>query len=102
MGTEPPVEAHTHARRTFERHHLRRQNVGKLARAATEGERAEPAHGAGMAVGTAWVAPGSTMPTSGATTWQMPCSGSSISNSLMPLRRLPSRIALRKAAPDGL
>ena len=30
---------------------MRRQNVGKLARAATEGERAEPAHGAGMAVG---------------------------------------------------
>ena len=52
--------------------------------------------------GTAWVAPGSTMPSSGATTWEMPCSGSSMSKSLMPLRRLPSRIALRNAAPDGL
>ncbi len=29
--------------------------------------------------GTAWVAPGSTMPSSGATTWEMPCSGSSMS-----------------------
>ena len=52
--------------------------------------------------GTAWVAPGSTMPSSGATTCEMPCSGSSMSNSRMPFLRLPSRIALRKAAPEGL
>ena len=52
--------------------------------------------------GTAWVAPGSTMPSSGATTCEMPCSGSSMSNSLMPFFRLPSRMALRNAAPDGL
>ncbi len=52
--------------------------------------------------GTAWVAPGSTMPSSGATTCEMPCSGSSMSNSLMPFFRLPSRIAWRNAAPDGL
>ena len=45
--------------------------------------------------GTAWVAPGSTMPSSGATTWEMPCSGSSMSNRRMPLRALPSRIACR-------
>ena len=43
--------------------------------------------------GTACVAPGSTMPSSGATTWEMPCSGSSMSNSLMPFLRVPSRIA---------
>ncbi len=52
--------------------------------------------------GTAWGAPGSTMPSSGATTCEIPCSGSSMSKSLMRLRRLPSRIALRKAAPEGL
>ena len=46
--------------------------------------------------GTAWVAPGSTMPSSGATTCEMPCSGSSRSNTRMPLRRLPSRIALQE------
>ena len=36
--------------------------------------------------GTAWVAPGSTMPTSGATTCEMPCSGSPRSNTRMPFR----------------
>ena len=52
--------------------------------------------------GTACVAPGSTMPSSGATTCEMPCSGSSMSNSLMPFLRVPSRIALRNAVPEGL
>ena len=37
--------------------------------------------------GTAWVAPGSTMPSSGATTCEMPCSGSPRSNTRMPFRR---------------
>ena len=36
--------------------------------------------------GTACVAPGSTMPSSGATTCEMPCSGSPRSNTRMPLR----------------
>ena len=52
--------------------------------------------------GTACVAPGSTMPTSGATTCEMPCSGSSMSNTRMPFFALPSRMARRKAAPEGL
>ena len=52
--------------------------------------------------GTACVAPGSTMPTSGATTCEMPCSGSPRSNTRMPFRALPSRMARRNAAPDGL
>ena len=52
--------------------------------------------------GTACVAPGSTMPSSGATTCEMPCSGSSMSNTLMPFFVLPSRMARRKAAPEGL
>ena len=52
--------------------------------------------------GTAWVAPGSTMPSSGATTCEMPCSGSSMSNSRMLFLALPSRIARTNAAPDGL
>ncbi len=46
--------------------------------------------------GTAWVAPGSTIPTSGATTWEMPCSGSSMSKSLMPFRRVPFAHRLEK------
>jgi hypothetical protein len=52
--------------------------------------------------GTACVAPGSTMPSSGATTWEMPCSGSSMSKSFMPFLRVPSRIARKNAVPDGL
>ena len=52
--------------------------------------------------GTAWVAPGSTMPTSGATTCEIPCSGSPRSNTRIPFRALPSRMARRNAAPDGL
>ena len=52
--------------------------------------------------GTACVAPGSTMPSSGATTCEMPCSGSSMSNSRMRFLRLPARMACTNAAPDGL
>mgnify|MGYP003694769661 CR=1 FL=1 len=52
--------------------------------------------------GTAWVAPGSTMPSSGATTCEMPCSGSPRSKMRMPFRRLPSRMARRNGAPSGL
>ena len=52
--------------------------------------------------GTAWVAPGSTMPSSGATTCEMPCSGSPRSNSRMPWRALPARVARRNGAPSGL
>ncbi len=49
-----------------------------------------------------FVAPGNTMPSSGATTCEMPCSGSCRSKTLILFLALPSRIALRKAAPDGL
>ncbi len=52
--------------------------------------------------GTAWVAPGSTMPSSGPTTCEMPCSGSPRSNTRMPFFAEPSRMARRNAAPDGL
>ena len=52
--------------------------------------------------GTAWVAPGSTMPSSGATTCEMPCSGSPRSNTRMPFFAEPSRMARRNAAPEGL
>ncbi len=51
--------------------------------------------------GTAWVAPGSTMPSSGATTCEMPCSGSPRSNSLMPCRAAPARVARRNGAPSA-
>ena len=37
----------------------------------------------------------------GATTWEMPWSGSPRSKILMPWRRLPSRMARRNAAPSG-
>jgi hypothetical protein len=51
MRPEPAVEAYQHALRTPQRHHLRRQDVRELGRAAAEGERSEAADGAGMAVG---------------------------------------------------
>jgi len=69
----------------------------ELAGAHPIGEGAEPPPTVqAWLSGTAWVAPGSTMPSSGATTWEMPCSGSSMSNSLMPLRTLPARIRLQE------
>ena len=52
--------------------------------------------------GTAWVAPGSTMPSSGATTCEMPCSGSPRSNTRMPFLAAAFAHRRRKAAPDGL
>ena len=53
--------------------------------------------------GTAWVAPGSTMPSSGATTCEMPCSGSSMSNTPDAVLRGCLRAwPRRNAAPDGL
>ena len=53
--------------------------------------------------GTAWVAPGSTMPSSGATTCEMPCSGSSRSKSLMSLlaAALAHRLEKRRARRVG-
>ncbi len=51
MRTESAVEPHAHALGAFERHHLGDQDVRKLAGAAAESERAEPADGAGVAVG---------------------------------------------------
>ena len=51
LRAEPAFEAYQHALRTPQRHHLRRQDVRELRGAAAEGERAEAAHRAGMAVG---------------------------------------------------
>jgi len=49
------------------------------------------------------VAPGSTMPISGATTCEMPCSGSPRSNTRMPFLTAATRgMARRKGAPSGL
>ena len=50
-GGEPAVEMHPHRLRPFERHHLRRQNMGKLASAAAERECADAADGTSMTVG---------------------------------------------------
>ena len=51
LRAEPAFEAYQHALRTPQRHHLRRQDVRELRGAAAEGECAEAAHRAGMAVG---------------------------------------------------
>ena len=50
MRTETAVEPHAHVVRPFERHHLGRENVGELARAATKSEGADSADCAGVAV----------------------------------------------------
>ena len=49
--SEAAFEADQHALRALERHGLRGEDVRELARSAPEGERANPADGAGMAVG---------------------------------------------------
>src|SRR5262249_50299448 len=50
-GGETAVELHPHRLGPFERHHLRRQNMGKFAGAAAERERANAADRAGVTVG---------------------------------------------------
>ena len=51
MRREPAFERDPHALGPLERHHLGGEDVRELGRAATEGERAEAADGAGVAVG---------------------------------------------------
>jgi hypothetical protein len=51
VRSESAFEADPHALRALERHRLGGEDVRELARSAPEGERANPAHGAGMAVG---------------------------------------------------
>ena len=50
MGAEPAVKPRAHALRPLQRHHLRGENMRHLAGAAAEGERADAADGAGVAV----------------------------------------------------
>ncbi len=50
MRAEAAVEAHSHALRALERHHLRGEDVRKLTGAAAESERTEPADRAGVTV----------------------------------------------------
>ena len=51
MRRQPCRRAGSHALRPLHRHHLRRQDVRELGGAAAEGQRAEPADRAGVAVG---------------------------------------------------
>ncbi len=52
--------------------------------------------------GQAYVVPGNTMPSSGATTWPMPCSGSPTSKRWKPWRSDAARIACANGAAFGL
>ena len=51
VGFEAAFEPNEHALGPLERHDLGREDVRELARAATEGERAEAAHRARVTVG---------------------------------------------------